>query len=301
MDIENRLYYYGLGAGLPYGALNSIANAFDVAVHAPDLVHRRKVARQVLKDSPWTGFIPKDAGYAVVGAGTLPGAQRAIDASRAIIEDRRKTGWKARKNNPFYQCERPQDFVDYPELIDFALSDAVMQIVTDYYGLVPQLKEVGIWLTPPQSHQFSSQLYHLDKPECQLVKLFLNIDANDDASGPLTLLPLNVSQQVREKTCYEAIYFRGDGRLTDETVFSICPNTSQIMLGGPIGTGGFADTSNCFHFGSRCASGERKMLTVAFMLPHKARDLRTPLFDLVPRPTDEMRRLALCGAEFRNG
>jgi len=301
MDIERRLYYYGLGAKLPYGALNSIANAFDVAVHAPDLANRRKIARELLKGSPWVGFIPKESGYAVVGSDTLPGAQKAIDASRAIIEDRRRTGWKARRNNPFYQCERPEDFVDYPELIEFALSDAVMQIVSDYYGMIPQLKEIGIWLTPPQSHKFSSQLYHLDKPESQLVKLFLNIDANDDASGPLTLLPVNVSRQVRDKTDYETIYFRGDGRLTDETVFSICPTSSQVMLGGPAGTGGFADTSNCFHFGSRCASGERKMLTVAFMLPHKARDRRTPLFDLVPRPADEMRRLALCGAEFGSG
>ncbi len=298
MDIEGRLYYYGLGAGFPYGVLNSIANAFDNAVHVKDLARRRMAAREVLANSPWTGFIPKDLGYAVVGPETLPGAQRAIEASRAIIEDRRKSGWKARKHNPFYQCERPQDFVDYPEIIDFALSDAVMHIVTDYYCMVPQLKEVGIWLTPPQSHQFSSQLYHLDKPESQLVKLFLNIDANDDASGPLTLLPLNVSRRVREKTGYESIYFRGDGRLDDQTVFSICTTSSQIMLGGPVGTGGFADTSNCFHFGSRCASGERKMLTVSFMLPHKARNRRTPLFDLVPRPVDEMRRLALSGVEF---
>jgi len=70
------------------------------------------------------------------------------------------------------------------------------------------------------------------------------------------------------------------------------------MLGGAAGTGGFADTSNCFHFGSRCRSGERKMLTVAFMLPHKARDRRTPLFDLVPRPADEARRQVLSGAVF---
>ena len=299
MEIENRLYYYGLGAGLPYGTLNSIANAVDVTINAKDLTHRRRVAREMLKGSPWAGFIPKELGYAMVGPDTLPSAKKAIEASLAIIEDRRKTGWKARKNNPFYQCERPSDFVDFPELIEFALSDAIMHIMSDYYGLVPQMKEIGIWLTPQQSHQFSSQLFHLDKPECQLVKLFLNLEANDDASGPLTLLPLGASQQVRKNTGYEAIYFRGDGRLTDEAVFSNCPKSSQIMLGGPAGTGGFADTSNCFHFGSRCSSGERKMLTVAFMLPHKARDWRTPLFDLVPPPVDEARRLALSGVEFR--
>ena len=300
MDIERRLYQYGLGAGLPYGALNLIANAFDTARHASDLAHRRKIAREVLANSSWTGFIPKVSGYAVVGPDTMPGARAAIDAARAIIENRRKSGWKARRNNPFYQCERPEDFVNYPALTKFVLSDAVLQIVTDYFGMVPQMKEVGIWLTPPQTHQFSSQLFHLDKPECQLVKLFLNIDANNDNSGPLTLLPADVSQMVRQKTGYEELYFRGDGRLTDQTVFSICSTSDQIMLGGPTGTGGFANTSKCFHFGSRCTPGERKMLTIAFMLPHKARDPRTPLFDLIPEPNDEVRRLVLSGAEFRS-
>jgi hypothetical protein len=298
MDIEARLYRYGLGAGLPYGALNSIANAFDLARNAPDLARRQKLARQILVGSPWAGFIPQDKGYALVGPDTLPGTAAALEAARAIIEDRRRTGWKARKNNPFYQCERAEDFRDYPALMDFAFSEAVLHIVSDYYGMVPQMKEIGIWLTLPQDHQFSSQLYHLDKPESRLLKLFLNIGVNDDNSGPLTLLPANVSRKVRQKTRYEAIYFRGDGRLTDHTVFSICSTSDQVMLGGPAGTGGFADTSNCFHFGSRCASGERRMLTIAFMLPHKARDPRTPLFDLVPRPEDESRRLLLCGAAF---
>jgi hypothetical protein len=301
MKIESRLYCYGLGLGLPYGALNSIANAFDLARNAADIVRRRKLARQILVGSPWTGFIPREKGYALVGPDTLPGMAAALEAARAIIEDRRKTGWKARKNNPFYQCERAEDFRDFPALIDFALSEDIVQIISDYYGMVPQLKEIGIWLTPPQDHQFSSQLYHLDKPESQLLKLFLNVGTNDGNSGPLTLLPANVSHKVRQKTRYEAIYFCGDGRLADDTVFSICSAAEQIVLGGAAGTGGFADTSNCFHFGSRCRSGERKMLTVAFMLPHKAREPRTPLFDLVPEPADEGRRLALSGANFKQG
>ncbi len=300
MDFESRLYHYGLGVGVPYGALNSVANIFDETRHVGELSRRRRLAQKITENSRFVGFIPKDRGFALVGHDTLPYTTEAIEASRAIIEDRRTIqNWKARRNNPFFQCERPEDLVNYPELMKFALSDAVLQIVSDYYGLLPQIKEIGIWVTPPQSHQFSSQLYHLDKPESQLVKLFLNIDPTDDDSGPLTLLPADVSRKVRQATNYEALYFRGDGRLTDETVFSICSKPDQVMLGGASGTGGFADTSNCFHFGSRCQSGERKMLTVAFMLPHKARNRRTPLFDLVPKPEDEVRRFVLSGVAPR--
>ncbi|MEJ2374200.1 MAG: hypothetical protein P8Y71_01920 [Pseudolabrys sp.] len=298
MDFEARLYHYGLGAGIPYGVLNSLANTVDVARNAPDLVRRRRLAREMLAASPWRGFIPPDRGFALVGPNTLPGTQEVLEAVRAIIADRRQTGWRARRHNPFYQLERAEDFSDYPALLDFALSDAMLHIVSDYYGMVPQMKEIGIWLTPPQDHEFSSQLYHLDKPESQLVKLFINVDPNDEDTGPLTLLPTNVSNVVRSKTRYESIYFRGDGRLTDKDVFAHCAPGDQIALGGESGSGGFADTSNCFHYGSRCRSGERKMLTVAFMLPYKAREVRTPLFDLAPEPADEVRRLVLSGAHF---
>lgn len=301
MDIESRLYHYGLGAGIPYGALNSIANVFDVARNAPELARRLRLAREMLAGSRWRGFVPQDTGFALVKPDTLPHTAEMLDAVREIIEDRRKTGWKARKNNPFYQLERPEDFKNYPALMKFVLSDPMLHIASDYYGMVPQLKEVGIWLTPPQDHEFSSQLYHLDKPESRLLKLFINVDEHDQSSGPLTLLPANVSKVVRDKTSYEAVYFRGDGRLTDATVFQHCSPSDQIALGGSAGYGGFADTSNCFHYGSRTKSGERKMFTAAFMLPHKARETRTPLFDLVPEPQDEARRMVLSGAIFTRG
>jgi hypothetical protein len=301
MDMETRLYYYGLGAKIPYSALNSIANIVDEARSSSDLARRRKLAQDMLVGSPWKNFIPKDLGYAVVGIDTLPGTREAIDAARAIIEDRRKTGWKARPHNPFYQCERATDYVEYPALMQFAMSDAVMQILGDYYGMVPQMKSLSVWVTPPHDHQFSSQLYHLDKPEARIVGLFINVASTEPENGPLTLLPVNVSDKVRKKTDYERLYFHKDGRLPDETVFRHCSAKDQIMLGGPSGTGGFADTSNCFHFGSRCQTGERHMLVVKYMLPHKAREPRTPFFDLMPPPADEARRLALSGAQYKNG
>lgn len=301
MDLESKLYYYGLGAGVPYGALNSLANAVDEVRNASDIAARRRVAKEILSGSPWKGTIPKNRGFALVGAGTLPGAQAALSAANEVIEERRREGARAKKGNPFIQCQRPEDLVKHPELVEFALSDALLQMVTDYYGAVPQIKEIGIWLTLPQDSQFGSQLFHLDKPEGQLVKLFMNVVDHDASAGPLTLLPADISSKVRRATNYEAIYYREDGRITDDSVFSVCSPQDQVALGGAAGTGVIADTSNCLHFGSRTSAGERKMLTVAFLLPHKARDRRSPLFDLVPEPKDELRKLVLAGTQFRRG
>ncbi|MGD9924717.1 MAG: hypothetical protein AB7V13_25200 [Pseudorhodoplanes sp.] len=301
MTMETRLYYYALGAGIPYNAVNSIANAVDEIRNASDIGKRRRVAEQVLKDSPWQGTIPKERGYALIGKDTLPGTKAAMEAARAVIEERRKQGAKAKKSNPFIQCERPEDLLNHPALVEFALSDALLHMATDYYGMVPQIKEIGIWLTPPQTRQFGSQLYHLDKPEGKLLKLFINLDDHDASSGPLTILPADVSSKVRRATNYEAIYYRDDGRIADDKVFEICSPTDQVVLGGAAGTGVIADTSNCLHFGSRTSLGERKMLTVSFLLPHKARDRRSPLFDLIAEPKDELRKLVLAGAQFRKG
>ena len=299
MEIERRLYHYGLGLGVPYRALNSIANAVDVARNAGEHGQRQRLAREMLAGSPWAGFISKDRGYGLADPSLLPGAQEAIDTARRIIEESPKNSWKKRKQNPFFQLETPEFLRDHPALINFALSDAVLHIVSDYLGIVPQMKEIGIWVTPKQESEFSSQLYHLDKPEGKLVKLFMNVNQTGEDGGALTFLPLNVSDQVRRKTNYESVYYRGTGRLDDKAVFSHCSRDDQMTLTGGVGKGSFVDTSNCLHFGSRCKSGERRMLTIAYMLPHKARDRRTPLFDLVPEPADDVRRLVLSGARFR--
>ena len=60
MEIERRLYHYGLGLGVPYRALNSIANAVDVARNAGEHGQRQRLAREMLAGSPWAGFISKD-------------------------------------------------------------------------------------------------------------------------------------------------------------------------------------------------------------------------------------------------
>lgn len=298
MRLESRLYYYGLGMGIPYGLLNSVARTYSLARCAYDVYRRQRLTRDLLRDSSWSGFIPKDRGYARVQTNTLPGIEEALQTVRQIIRERRKTGWKTRDVNPVDHLELPEHFRDHPEILNFALSDKIVQIVCDYYGMVPQLKEIGIWVTREQEKLYNSQLFHLDKPEVGILALFINVERNDEEKGPVTLLPADISKEIRKNTRYDEIYFRGSGYISDEMVFHHCSPQDQITLAGGPGTGTFCDTSRCFHYGSRCHSGERIMMMVKFMPPHRAHKTRTPLFDLVPEPEDEVRRLMLSGAAF---
>ena len=299
--IEGQLYHYGLGAGLPYRTLNSLANAVAYARNVGDVSRRKSLARELLADSKWTNFISKEKCYARVQPDTLPGTAEVLQILRGIISERRKTGWHQSRVNPVDHLELPEHFRDYPKLLDFALSGPMLQIVSGYYGMVPQLKEIGIWVTRPQKDRGNSQLFHLDKPESQIIGLFLNIENNGVEQGPFTFIPADASQKIRKGTRYESSYFRGDGYLSDDVVLKHSRFEDQISTEGPPGTGVFVDTSNCFHFGSRCREGERILMMVKFMLPHRARKPRTPLFDLTSMPKDELRRLVLCGTKFGNG
>lgn len=295
---ERRLYYYGLGAGLSYRSLDSVANAFAVARYAGEIGRRRALARELLAGSRWADFISKKTSFARVAPDTLPGTSEVLPIIRDIIKERRVTGWHKSRVNPVDHLELPEHFRDHPKLLQFALSDTMLQIFTGYYGMVPQLKEIGIWVSPPREELGNSQLYHLDKPESKIVGLFLNVEHNGVEQGPFTFVPADESEKVRKATRYEARYFRGEGYLTDDDVFKYASRDRQVTAEGPPGTGVIVDTSTCFHFGSRVLTGERIMLMVKFMLPHRARKRRTPLFDLTPRPRDELRQLVLVGTEF---
>ncbi len=299
MLLEKSFYSYGLRLGLPYAALNTTANGIQKTIHSSDLRKRRKLAQKLIDGSPWAEFLPRETGLATFERGEFPGVDEAIQAARLIVADRRKTGWKSRVNNPFYELTRPEDFRDHKELIDLALSDAVLQMVTGYLGVLPQLEEIGLWLTPPHNVLFGSQLYHLDKPEAGYVKMFINIEDNPPETGTAMALPIGVSNKVRRFARYDRHYYCSNGYLNDEAVGKHSTIDDQVKPGGNAGTGYVVDTSNCFHYGGRCASGERQLLVLTYMIAHRApKKGRTPMFDLVPKPSEEIHQLVLSGAKF---
>ncbi len=298
MTLETRFYHYGTGIGLPYRGLNAVATAVSVSANARDVMRRRRLARELTANSELRNYIPRSKGFAAITPDTLPGTERVLETVRKIISDRRKTSWKMRDVNPVDHLELPEHFRDYPELLEFALSDEMLKIVCGYYGMVPMLKEIGIWVSRKQTKFHNSQYYHLDKPEPQILGIFINAKRNELEQGPTTLLPKDISKRVCKKMRYEARYFRDEGFVPDEYVFQHCEPEDELNIAGDPGTGVFCDTSNCLHYGSRTREGERNQMMIKFMLPHRARKRRSPLFDLVPEPKDELRRLVLCGAEY---
>jgi hypothetical protein len=297
--LEAAMYHYGLRAGLPFDFVDGIANAGRVASEPTDYLQRRQEAR-ARAHSPWAGFISRERGYALVGPDTLPGQREVVEEARRLIEARKsESGVRGEKKNPFRFLERPEDFSGRSRLVDFALSAPVIDALCGYYGLVPQLKSIGLWITTPlDKATFGSQLYHLDKPEVGIVGLFINVSAVTPKNGPLTAIPADVSRDIVRSTQYAHRYYLSDGRLHDDEMKINGREPETIALAGPPGTGAFVDTSSCLHFGSRCIAGERQMLVFKYMRAHRARDRRTVEFDGYSGPLDRLGRLVLSGARL---
>jgi hypothetical protein len=150
--------------------------------------------------------------------------------------------------------------------METALSEPLVDAATGYFGSVPRLFYLDVWVTRPniEDDHYGSQLYHLDKMDDGMLSLFVNVSDVDRDCGPLTFIPANVSRRIREGTDYERIDILGDGRLTDEMVFAHCSRDEEVEIVGRPGTGGFVDTSRCLHAGSRCKNGERVIMVIRY-------------------------------------
>ncbi|HZT25758.1 MAG TPA: hypothetical protein VFA57_08670 [Pseudolabrys sp.] len=272
MNIEGALYYYGLRANLPFNVLRAVAEACDTMRQPSDVWRRSKAARQLRNSSRWHGFLPREKGYAFFDRDKIPGIESVVAACRRLVDERRNNAPKRREKNPFAFFERPEDFEQHPELLQFALSGPVVETVSDYLGVLPQLHSIGLWVTEPlHDPHFSSQLFHLDQPEVGIIGVFVNISDVSLENGPLTLIPADISERINEAVNYPKRYYCADGRVTDAEIFQICAPKDVKSLVGPAGTGVFVDLSACQHYGSRCVGGERIMFAVKFQKAHKAR------------------------------
>ena len=241
---------------LPVKAAYQVERAIRIV--ADPINYRRRAAegRAIARDTPWTSFIDRRKGYAVFGPEMLPGAERVVSVCQEIFtkflagEGR---GLERVRKNFFVNILEAQALEDHPELLDFVLSAPVVEAVAAYLDTLPLLRGVGIYYSRNNESTESSQLFHTDYDDFHQIKCFININDVDQDGGPFTLLPADTSVRVRGQLDHG---WR-DRRLSDQEVFEHCNPDDVVTLAGPAGSGGFVDTSNCLHFGSRVRGRDR--------------------------------------------
>jgi len=259
-------------------------------------VVRRAAAR---RGAP-TFTIPRDTGFAVFPAGRFPEATEIASAAQDLAAHTPpETFAKANKEFMIPLLASGELTADSP-FLRFALRDDVLAAVSAYLGVAPLLSNINVYSSqaPKRDKLVSSQLFHCDGDDTTQIKVFVLCSAVDAGNGPTVILDAERSQRIRR-----AVGYQYGKRVTDERAEEVLggdvPLTS--VVGAP-GTVCFADTSRCFHYGSRVERDAEPRLAAiiqyltpfSFMLPRDPRK-KAP-FRRLGRPGDGQLRSLVLGA-----
>ncbi|MBT3332323.1 MAG: hypothetical protein HOK21_15800 [Rhodospirillaceae bacterium] len=252
-NIDSLIKSLGDRLGLPRRISARLVKKRRLWAHPIAVAARRRDARALASRSAWRGFVPNDKGFALAGPDKLPGLAAAVAACQRLYDAKQSCDPDINKKPFFFNLLDVADLEAEPALLDFALSDAMIESASDYIGMVPRLHAIGLYVSPVNDSTMSSQMFHLDGQDFRQLKCFVNVHDVGDDDGPFSFLPADKSDRVANILGH----YWGDGRLEDDDVFKVVGKADVVALTGGPGTAGLVDPSRCLHFGSRARENAR--------------------------------------------
>jgi hypothetical protein len=218
----------------------------------------KQLTKYVKRRPGLTGLQNEVTGWGKIAPGTISGVDAVVTTLRKMRDDYKRS--HPNETDEFYirTIFKPEDLNTHKEVLDFVLSDEVIQIAGEYLGSVPVLMSVQGWWTPRNETKAGSQLFHIDNIDHRQAKFFFNMENLESRDGPFSFLPADLSARVL------ANLPNWRRRIEDEEVFQFCKPTDVIETNGPTGAGFVCDGCRCLHFGGRARDGERLVLMVNF-------------------------------------
>ncbi|MGH9196333.1 MAG: hypothetical protein ACRD1T_11405, partial [Acidimicrobiia bacterium] len=172
----------------------------------------------------------------------------------------------------------------------FALQDPLLRIANSYFGMQTTLGMYNAW------HNFTtdaepreSQLWHRDRDDLHILKVFVYLTDIDAGSGPFTYA--RGSHVEGRSSSDPDLYRRRKARYTDENFERMVSRDRWIEAIGPTGTMVFADTTG-FHKGGLARKQDRIMYWCKFT--SQAGTGRTfGSFKVQTRPVDKSKAFAV--------
>ncbi len=219
-----------------------------------------------------------DPGYA-----ELEAAVHAIEREQAgELEARRKAANQTGSEHKsfIYELLGPRPMLDTnTPYARFALNDRILQIANAYFGMYTRLREYNVWHTFVSSAGArQSQLWHRDREDLLILKVFVYLNDVDEGAGPFTYAP-GTHEKGTIRTTPESFNEGGVRRSTDEQMAAVVPKARWVKALGPRGTIIFADTHG-YHKGGQCTERDRIMYNCMFTSPASESK------ELLQRPTD---------------
>lgn len=208
--------------------------------------------------------IDSKSGYLITSASKLEGLTELISRLQIFATPRAEqlSGDHKVSQKPYYfNILNRIDAEKIPELIGFSLSPAMLRILAPYYGFIPNLSHIGVFLSAHASTTTTkgTQNAHWDNHDLRHVKMFSYLSDVGPDDGPLTFLPADKSAWLRRKT---GRIFRTPPIRDDSEWRRFFTDKDLVQVTGPAGTTAFLNTSDCMHFGSRCKPEGRRLALV---------------------------------------
>ena len=244
--------------------------AVTEAVTSPrDAIQRRNAAAAYNRRHA-DGRLDRRDGFAVLHPGDIANTQEVIALSLRLFEDKQRAAeaeaaasGKSKKWAFLRSILTNQDLAKNPQLVDFALSDSLLSLVTNYLGTIPHLNRIDLLYSVNHGgdEAISSQIYHLDPEGTRQAKLFMNLRDVGPDEGPFTFIPASETTRIVNaiKKRRLADTEMAAGRYADEELAAVGGLEKAISVAGPKGSAALVDTSRCLHFGSRVKPGTYRL------------------------------------------
>ncbi len=148
----------------------------------------------------------------------------------------------------------------------FALQQPILEIANAYYGMYTRLRFYNVWHTLRTSTAArESQLWHRDREDHLILKLFAYLSDIDDGAGPFTYAP-GTHRKGDVRRVPQFFIENGVRRTSDRQMAEVVPEDKWIKAIGAKGTILFADTGG-FHKGGLARTRDRTVYTCMFTSP----------------------------------
>jgi hypothetical protein len=173
----------------------------------------------------------------------------------------------------------------------FALQEPVLHIANAYFGMFTRLSYYNVWHNfATQAEARESQLWHRDREDHYILKMFVYLSDVDESAGPFTYA-LGSHNKGRLRREPEATRQSGVMRSDDAQMAAAVPPNRWLKAVGPRGTIVFADTRG-YHKGGLTRDRDR-LLFVSMFTSQSVRREYFRYTGKVARPSGSARAFAL--------
>ena len=229
------------------------------------VLRRRRAAGDIRSEADFA--IPRELGFARFERGRFPEINAVVYEANRELEKLEPTqviqpaiGTKGLFMG-LLDCDRLT--LDSP-FMKFALRSDIIGAVSRYFGVVPVLARIDLWYSAHEPDLNRTHFYHCDWTAIEQVKIFVNCTDVGSDDGPLMMVGAAKSREIRRALKYD--YDRQGNKyyVSDEQMADRGAAEHEHRFTGPAGTVYLADTSRCFHCGSRIAEGAGPRLVAMF-------------------------------------